>query len=292
MEELKKEIAQLEKTLANPKLDDTKRKMFEKTLEKVKAKLAEGVKDKDGWYLDKNGDLSMGKGGKKYTIIYRDDKTSLYDLFEDGKKIGSNKSVAELKKKIDKIEIPKKAIGKSYVYGEDFGTHEGYGNELIEELKSLGFKVSDVKKSEFTIELDGRGKMFVNDNGGEFNTGNISTNSHISNIAYEKTSGQEKPSQLAKKIKDDYLGEFKDDEYDCDKIIAEAKAKAAKQKASAKKSAAKSPTTKAKDKIDAVEDKTIERVKSGEATEAEIKALIKKTQELLATLRNALKKIK
>jgi hypothetical protein len=44
------------------------------------------------------GNLEAKIDGEKYEIIYRDDKTQLYDLFKNGKKIKSSKSVADLMK--------------------------------------------------------------------------------------------------------------------------------------------------------------------------------------------------
>ena len=64
----------------------------------------------DGGYMAKGGEVDNyqkfdfnSKGnfaseidGKKYEIIYRDDKTKLYDLFENGKKIKSSKSIRDV----------------------------------------------------------------------------------------------------------------------------------------------------------------------------------------------------
>jgi hypothetical protein len=48
--------------------------------------------------LNSKGNFEAEMGDEKYEIIYRDDKTSLYDLFKNGKKIKSSKSVADLMK--------------------------------------------------------------------------------------------------------------------------------------------------------------------------------------------------
>lgn len=98
---------------------------------------------------------------------------------------------------------------------------------------------------------------------------------------------KEKPKSKPKKEGKVYSPSDKD----CEEIIKENEKKARKAKESAKKSAKKSPTTKSKDKIDKVEDSVIGRVKAGTATKAEIKALIKKTKELLDVLEAALNKL-
>lgn len=46
--------------------------------------------------LNEDGDFFAIVNGKEYKIIYRDDKTQLYDLFENGKKIKSSKNVREV----------------------------------------------------------------------------------------------------------------------------------------------------------------------------------------------------
>ena len=46
--------------------------------------------------LNSEGTFVSKKNGKNYKIIYRDDKSQLYDLFENGKKIKSSKSVRDV----------------------------------------------------------------------------------------------------------------------------------------------------------------------------------------------------
>jgi hypothetical protein len=63
-------------------------------------KLAEGggVDRFKDFELNKEGNFESIIDGKKYEIIYRDDVSQMYDLFEDGKIINSNKSVRDVMK--------------------------------------------------------------------------------------------------------------------------------------------------------------------------------------------------
>jgi hypothetical protein len=46
--------------------------------------------------LNAEGNFASNLNGKNYEVIYRDDKTQMYDLFEDGKKIKSSKYVRDV----------------------------------------------------------------------------------------------------------------------------------------------------------------------------------------------------
>jgi hypothetical protein len=48
--------------------------------------------------LNKKGNYFAKINNKNYEIIYRDDKSQMYDLFENNKKIKSNKSIRNLMK--------------------------------------------------------------------------------------------------------------------------------------------------------------------------------------------------
>jgi len=63
--------------------------------EYAKGGVTDHYKDFD---FDSSGNLSAQINGKKYSIIYRDDESKMYDLFEDDKKIKSGQSVRELMK--------------------------------------------------------------------------------------------------------------------------------------------------------------------------------------------------
>lgn len=57
-----------------------------------------GIDHYKAFDLNSEGELSAIIDGKQYKIRYRDDETQLYDLYEDGKKIESSKSVRDLMK--------------------------------------------------------------------------------------------------------------------------------------------------------------------------------------------------
>jgi hypothetical protein len=54
--------------------------------------------------LNKKGNYFAKINNKNYEIIYRDDKSQMYDLFENNKKIKSNKSIRNLMK-FPKIQL-------------------------------------------------------------------------------------------------------------------------------------------------------------------------------------------
>lgn len=59
-------------------------------------KLSDNYTDYKHFDLNSEGNFASKKNGKNYEIIYRDDKSKLYDLFENGKKIKSDKSVRDV----------------------------------------------------------------------------------------------------------------------------------------------------------------------------------------------------
>jgi hypothetical protein len=68
--------------------------------------------------FNKSGNYFATINNKNYEIIYRDDKSQMYDLFENNKKIKSNKNVRNL------MKFPKMANGggvKQKFYNEQFG---------------------------------------------------------------------------------------------------------------------------------------------------------------------------
>ena len=70
----------------------------------LKPKMSEGgymdketaINNYKKFQLNSEGNFEAEIDGKKYEIIYRDDKTKIYDLFENGKKIKSSKSIYSL----------------------------------------------------------------------------------------------------------------------------------------------------------------------------------------------------
>jgi hypothetical protein len=68
--------------------------------------------------LNKSGNYFATINNKNYEIIYRDDKSQMYDLFENNKKIKSDRSIRNL------MKFPKMANGggvKQKFYNEQFG---------------------------------------------------------------------------------------------------------------------------------------------------------------------------
>ena len=55
-----------------------------------------GVDNYKHFELNAEGNFASELNGKNYEVIYRDDKSQMYDLFEDGKKIKSSKYVREV----------------------------------------------------------------------------------------------------------------------------------------------------------------------------------------------------
>jgi hypothetical protein len=57
-----------------------------------------GVDRYKNFHINSEGNYAANVNGKNYEIIYRDDISKMYDLFEDGKKINSSKSVRDVMK--------------------------------------------------------------------------------------------------------------------------------------------------------------------------------------------------
>lgn len=91
----------------------------------------------------------------------------------------------------------------TFIYGRGFNVPTNYGALLMLELIKKGFKV---RMHEHSIDIEKKGNsIYVNDNGGEFNLGEIKNNRiHISNIPYDITGGPVKPAKLANDITADF----------------------------------------------------------------------------------------
>ena len=108
------DVKQPKKKQTYPKLEDGGMMSKIERMRLVKDRIQSKSKNKmaDGGMMAKGGETfnykkfdinSVGNleakiDGEKYEIIYRDDKTQLYDLYKNGKKIKSSKSVADLMK--------------------------------------------------------------------------------------------------------------------------------------------------------------------------------------------------
>lgn len=112
------------------------------------------------------------------------------------------------------IKKPTPKIGEFY-YGLDFKVPEYYSGNLLNELAKRGFAVEAKKGQSVDLEKGGH-RLYVNDNGGELNLGDIKTREHIGNVAYSITSGIVGPTHLADDIdelyKKYYLNEFPETE--------------------------------------------------------------------------------
>lgn len=85
-----------------------------------------------------------------------------------------------------------------------------------------------------------------------------------------------------------------DTEYDCDKLIAELKAKKAKSRRAAKERAeapVKKESTKAIEKMEKIESTVIKKVESGKMPKAELIKIIKETKDLLKSLEKQLSEL-
>lgn len=89
---------------------------------------------------------------------------------------------------------------------------------------------------------------------------------------------------------EDKKAESKED-YDCDKLIAEVKAKREKAKKSAEKSAKKPEVTKAKERIEKTYEAIETKVEKGEFTKTQLQKLIEETREYLKRLEKAIKSL-
>jgi len=107
--------------------------------------------------FNSEGNLASEIDGKKYEIIYRDDKTKMYDLFEDGKKINSSKSVRDVMKFADGGELD---------WGADLGDGFHVGMDVyITDSKSM-FK----GKTGFVSGLAGKDLLVtISENGNDRN---------------------------------------------------------------------------------------------------------------------------
>lgn len=85
--------------------------------------------------------------------------------------------------------------------------------------------------------------------------------------------------------------ESKEPDYDCDKLIAEVKAKREKAKKSAEKSAKKPEVTKAKERIEKTYEAIETKVEKGEFTKTQLQKLIEETREYLKRLEKAIKSL-
>jgi len=88
--------------------------------------------------LNEEGNFAATIDGKSYEIIYRDDVSQMYDLFQDGKKIASDTYLRNLMS-FDKYEKGGGVEGKKYEIRDYNDNYEGRYNdaELIEWAKSL-----------------------------------------------------------------------------------------------------------------------------------------------------------
>lgn len=83
----------------------------------------------------------------------------------------------------------------------------------------------------------------------------------------------------------------KDEEYDCDEIIAEAKKRKAKAKARAKVESHKSEGKKGKEKIERVHESIEKKIEKKVYTKPQLESIIKETETLLKALKSALKNL-
>jgi hypothetical protein len=91
--------------------------------------------------LNSEGNFAAEIGGVKYEIIYRDDKTQLYDLFKNGKKIKSSKSIRDLM--------------KSDIYAKGGVMSD---SEYKKRIKKFGFKPYGKTKGIYTVTYIADGK--------------------------------------------------------------------------------------------------------------------------------------
>jgi hypothetical protein len=71
-----------------------------------------GVDRYKNFDINSEGNYAANVNGKNYEIIYRDDTSKMYDLFEDGKKINSSKSIRDVMKFSDGGMMAKGGVAK------------------------------------------------------------------------------------------------------------------------------------------------------------------------------------
>lgn len=95
--------------------------------------------------FDSDGNLAATVNGKNYKVVYRDDKTQLYDLFEDGKVIKSDKEVRKVMKFEKGGSIKEVDFENSNVIFYGF-SHDKNGNSVV--------KVGFPNQTAFSLQIN------------------------------------------------------------------------------------------------------------------------------------------
>jgi len=164
-------------------------------------------------YTILNGDTEMAEWGYISIEELKTKKMMELDFYFTPVKFADLKNKWEEPEEEEPVRI--KARPGTFLYGIGWNeVPEFYSTQLLDILNARGFAI--LKKNGESVDLMKNGhRFYVNDNGGEFNLGNIETREHISNIPYSITADGDDhypvdPAELAADIESAFKEYYED----------------------------------------------------------------------------------